>query len=232
MIQGFVLPALSDPDKRTLIRGSLAIAFLLLVSKGLPAYRAWAHDTAAARDEELGDAARGSALLASLPAIRDSLRARSGRALALAPTVLEGDGPGAASATLASLVTDAASDAGVSLGTLETRGDLTNGVNLPASLSARHHALVTVSVHGVLTGDVVGVGQFLSELEDAQELSAVRDLSISQPEPAAGSNQMETLHAEFTVVGLALAPESPRSAPPTVATRPPSTRSTSSRSSQ
>ena len=56
MIQGFVLPALSDPDKRTLIRGSLAIAFLLLVSKGLPAYRAWAHDTAAARDEELGDA--------------------------------------------------------------------------------------------------------------------------------------------------------------------------------
>ena len=201
------------------------------MSKGLPAYRAWAHDTAAARDEELGDAARGSALLASLPAIRDSLRARSGRALALAPTVLEGDGPGAASATLAH-GDGCRFDAGVSLGTLETRGDLTNGVNLPASLSARHHALVTVSVHGVLTGNVVGVGQFLSELEDAQELLAVRDLSISQPEPAAGSNQMETLHAEFTVVGLALAPESPRSAPPTVATRPPSTRSTSSRSSQ
>ena len=207
MIASLALPRLSDRDRRTLVRGGVSIAAVLILGKGVPAYRGWVRDTAQARTEELADETRATALIAAVPSLRDSLRARSTRALALAPAILDGNNPAAAAATLASLIGDAATDADVSLGALEPRSDARSGVNGSSATAPRGHVLAPVSVHGTLTGDVVGVSQFLSDLEHGPQLLSVRDLTISQSDPGAGSNEMETLHAEFTVVGLARAQE-------------------------
>jgi len=200
------LPSLSARDRRTLAGGGLAVTVVLLLGKGVPAWHAWERDSRASAAEVVADAARADQLLATYPALRDSLRARSARTLGIAPLVVEGDTPAAAAATLASFVSDAASDAGVKLGAVQPRSDGSGAPSTPPQRPAQRHAFVRVSVHGDLTGDVVGLAQFLGDLERGPTLLAVRDLTISQPEPQAPTTRMEALHAEFTVVGLALAP--------------------------
>ena len=101
-------------------------------------------------------------------------------------------------------MSDAATDAGVKLGSVQPRVD-SEPRTLGAARAPLHQAFARISVHGDAVGDVVALTQFLAELEHGPVLLAVRALSITQPEPAAPSSRMETLHAEFAVVGLARA---------------------------
>ncbi len=196
----------TERDRRTLSRGAVTISVLLLASKGVPAWFAWTRDTRMAAADVTAEAARADATIAAMPVLRDSLRARSGRALALAPLILEGDSPAASAAALGSLVSDAASDAGVRLGGIHPRVDSTTAAGSPARASGTHRgAFAEVVVQGELTGDIVGVTQFLADLEHGPALLRFRELTISQPEPAAPTSRMEALHVEFTVDGLALA---------------------------
>jgi hypothetical protein len=211
MITTLSMLRLSDRDRRTLIRGAGAIALLIGVGNGVPAWVALQHDTRASAAELAADAARADAEIAALPKLRDSLRARSARLNAIVPSLVAGDGPAASAAMLASLITDAANDAGTKLGALQPRVD-----SEPRPLGAGRggvaapRAFTRVSVHGDVTADVLGLTQFLAELEHGPVLLVVRELGITQPEPAAPSDRMETLHAEFAVVGLAPAAASTR----------------------
>jgi len=196
------VPELSSRDRRTLLRGAAVIAAVLFLAKGVPAWRRWREETGAAAQELAADAQQAETLLKTMPALRDSLRVRSARLQSLAPTIVPGDTPGSAAAALASLVGDAAGDAGVTLGGLEPRAD-TAEATLGAARSRTSSPFVRVSVHGQMTGDIVSIMQFLANIEHGPTILAIRELSITQAEPAASTTHMETLHGDVTVVGLA-----------------------------
>ena len=199
------LPTLSPRDRRTITIGAIVIGSVLLLGRGIPAWLEWTRDAQTSATELTADAARADALLATYPVIRDSLRTRSARVVATTLLVLDGDTPATAAATLASLVADAATDGGVTLGAVQPRADANALLTTPGRHLTQHQGFVRVTVHGDLTGDIVGIAQFLGDLERGQAIVSVRDLTISQPEPQAPNTRMELLHAEFTVVGLAIA---------------------------
>jgi type II secretion system (T2SS) protein M len=206
MIGSILAARLSDRDRRTLMYGAAAIAVLLLLTKGVPAWHAWQRDAEAGAIELAADAARSDAAIASYPLLHDSLRVRSARLLSLDSTIVTGTDPASAAASLATIVSDAAADAGVRLGAIQPRVD-SEPHSLGANRAPSHQVVAHVSVRGDAIGDVVALTQFLADLEHGPVLLAVRALSITQPEPAAPSSRMETLHADFTVVGLARAAE-------------------------
>jgi hypothetical protein len=135
--------------------------------------------------------------VASREALRDSMRVRAARFLALAPALLDGSSTAAASATLASLISGAAATADAKLGAVHARVDTSRRAG---STFAR------VSARADLTADVRGLSRFLLALERGPTLLAIRELSVTQPEPGAGADRPEMLRVELVVDGLALAP--------------------------
>lgn len=204
MTGGSLAARLSDRDRRTLMLGAIAIAALLLLTKGVPAWHAWQRDAEAGAIELATDAARSDAAIAAYPVLHDSLRVRSARLQALGSAIVAGADPASAAASLATIVSDAAADAGVKLGAVQPRVD-SEPHSLGANRAPSRQVFTHVSVRGDAIGDIVALTQFLADLEHGPALLAVRELSITQPEPAAPSNRMETLHADFAVVGLARA---------------------------
>ena len=197
-----LLSRLSDRDRRTLAMGLSVVTALLLLTKGGPMWIGWRRDAQASAVEMAADAARSDAVVAAYPVLRDSLHVRAHRLRSLDSTIVGGTDPASAAASLATIVSDAAADAGIKLGAVQPHVD-----SEPQSIGARqpatHQAFAHVSVRADALGDIVALTQFLADLEHGPVLLAVRSLSITQPEPAAPSSRMETLHAEFTVVGLA-----------------------------
>jgi type II secretion system (T2SS) protein M len=125
--------------------------------------------------------------------VQDSLKVRSARVVALAPAVLGGDSPATASATLAGIVSGAAARSNVRIGALQLSAD-----------TAARGIFTRVSVHGDAIGDIAGITAMLGALEGGPTLLAVRELSITQPEPGAPSDHAEALRVELAVVGLML----------------------------
>ena len=189
-------PAMNASHDRTVLTaGVLAIVALLVVGRGLPVWRDWqsaSRDSAAVVAQEL---ARTRATIAHARVTRDSLAARQRRYLALAPMLLRGETPAMGSATLASVVSSAATAASVRLGPVQVRSDTT-----------ARGAFRRVGVRAEVTGDVRGVGTFLSILERGPTLLAVRELAIAQLEPAAAPDRAEALHVQLSVEALMLAP--------------------------
>ena len=186
-------PRLGKRDRRALTIGAGAIALVLLLSRGVPAMLAWQRDTSRAADAREEQLTRATAALARVGAVRDSMRARGARIVALAPALISGDTPASASATLAGIISGAAALSNVKVGALQLHAD-----------TASRDAFVRVAVHGEATGDVTGVMSMLAALESGPTLLAVRELSITQPDVSAPADRMEALHVELTVEGLML----------------------------
>lgn len=184
---------LSRRDRRTLLLGGAVVALVLLAFRGVPAWRRWDADARASGTELVTATARAQADVRSLPALADSVAAREKRLVALAPLVLDGSTPAAAGASLASLVSGAAARANVALGTVQLQPD-----------TATTGTFVGVTVRGDATGDLPGIARMLALLEGGPELLAVREVSITQPEPGGPADRVETLRLEFAVQGLAL----------------------------
>ncbi|MDB4949561.1 MAG: hypothetical protein JWM27_2210, partial [Gemmatimonadetes bacterium] len=123
----------------------------------------------------------------------DSLDARRGRLVDLAPAILDGRTPAAAAATLAAIVSGAAAQAGMQLNAVQVRSD-----------SAGPGVFTRVAVQADATGDVRQVAHMLQLLERGPELLAVRGLSVTGAQPDSPDAQPEALHLELTVEGLAL----------------------------
>jgi hypothetical protein len=184
---------LDKRDRRVLVAGVLIIGAIISGSRGVPAWLGWQREARASAAEVQTELAHARAGAAARNAVHDSLAARGQRLLALAPALLSGDSPASAAATLAALVSGAAAQANVHLGAVQVRPD-----------SVARGAFTRVAVRASATGDVTGVTQMLLFLERGPTLLAVRELSITQPEPGAPADRAEALRLEFLVEGLVL----------------------------
>jgi hypothetical protein len=187
---------ISARDRRTLLLGASVIGSLIVLARGVPAWRGWVSEARAGAHEQVRAAADADALLTRARAARDTLAARNARYVALAPALVAGSTPAEASATLASLVSNAASLAGVKLGAVQLR---------PAADTAARRTFVRIGVHADIVGDIAGITTLLASLEHGPLRLRVRDVTVTQPDAAAPGDRVEALRAELTVEGLAMA---------------------------
>lgn len=200
-------PTLSPRDRRVLVVGGVLVAAMLLFGRGLPAYVSWRRAAMEEARLSVDDAAEAERAIRRLKPVLDSLDARRARFVDLAPAVLEGRTPAAAAGSLASLVGGAAAKAGVRVSSVQPRPD-----------SAGPGTFTRVSVRVDAAGDVYGLGAFLAALEGGPELLSVREIAVTQSDPAATPDRVEELRIELTVDGLALtAPGADPASPDSVA---------------
>jgi hypothetical protein len=182
---------LSARDRRTLTIGSFAIAFLVVVARGIPALRSWDADRKA---EAYSAAQRLASLrdgLAMLPTLRDSLRLRRDRLVALESSLLVGASPSAIAANLASELEDLADDNAVKVTALQLRAD---------TVATGGLARVDVRFTGI--ADVYGLAGFLRAAESDSTLLVVRDLSVAQAEPTAADGRPEALRVDMLLAAI------------------------------
>lgn len=185
--------ALSARDRRTLVLGLVGMAAIVGFGRGLPALRRWERarvEEAAAARAELRYAAAGERLL---PALRDSLRARRARAAALDSILIDATIAAEASAQLATMVTDFAEASEVKVTAVQIRQDSAMAKSPLLRVGARLSGM----------GDVTALSALLQNLEGGDTPFAVRELIVSQSEPAAPDTRPEILRFELLVEGLA-----------------------------
>ena len=182
---------MSVRDRRALTIGAAAIVGLTVLGRGLPALLSWERREAAIAEKRGADLALARVQITRARMVQDSARAHGARIVALAPLLLGGDSPATASATLAGILSGAAARANVRVGALQLHAD-----------TATRGPFVRVGVRGEVTGDIAGVTAMLASLERGPTMLAIRELSITQPEPAVASDHMEALHVELMVEGL------------------------------
>lgn len=202
-----MISRISGRDRRALAAGALVIALLVLLGRGLPAWRRWDADVRASAAEMAAEAARAEQAVRLLPTALDSLAARRARLVAVGRGALGGSSTAASAAALASLVSGAAARAGVQVGSVQVRPD-----------TASAGTFMPIAVRADGTGDLPAITRMLVLLEGAPELLAVRELSITQPSPGGPAEQPEALRIEISVEGLALA--RPGALPPASAAAP------------
>lgn len=182
--------ALSQRDRRTLVLGTSLIV-TMLVARALPMIRAWESQQIAEADAAAQDLRRLADGVRVLPAIRDSVRARQLRVSRLDSSGLSGESPAAIAAALSSNLEETADDNSLKVTTLQLQADSGTTLGL---------ARVQVRLTGVT--DVAGLAGFLRDVESGPALLVVRDLSVSQPEPAASDSKPEALRIDVLVAGL------------------------------
>jgi hypothetical protein len=185
----------SPRDRRVLLFGVVCISLILGLGRGLPAWRSWRTEARAAGAQLTGEVLQARASVSRHRLLRDSLNARRGRFIALAPLLLSGKTPAMGGAALASLIATAATAASVRLGPVQVQPD-----------TAARTVFSRVRVRADVTGDVRGVGTFISSLERGQTLLSIREISVSQLEPSAPPERAEALRVNLTVEGLMLTP--------------------------
>ena len=185
--------SLSPRDRRVLAIGAITVAVLVAGSKGMPAWLSWVRDTRAEAAELAREAARARSSVTTSGGLRDSLSARRARLGELAPSIIEGDTPAVAAGALLELLSNAAEESNVRLGSVQLRTDTTSRATFSR-----------VGVRADFTGDIIGVASMLYLLEGGAELLSIRELSITQPEPAAGDDRQEALRVSLLVEGLML----------------------------
>ena len=178
-------------DRRALAAGVVVVVLLIAFARGLPALRRWQADVRDSSAALTQEAARAQMTVARERTTRDSLAARQRRFIALAPLLLGGETPAMGSATLASLISTAATAASVRLGPVQVQAD-----------TVARGVFSRVGVRAEITGDIRGVSAFLSTLERGPTLVAVRELTIAQLEPAAAADRAEALHVTVAVEAL------------------------------
>lgn len=183
---------LSARDRRTAILGASAVGSLIAVSRGLPALAEWERVRVAASGDVVARVSSARANARMLSVLKDSLHARRDRLAAIDSAMLTGTSSAAAVATLASSLDEMAMRARVRVTAMQLRAD---------SATAGSIARVAVRVTG--TTDVAGLAAFLRAVEGSDAPLAVRELTVSQPEPAAPDSQPEALRIEVLVEGIA-----------------------------
>jgi hypothetical protein len=186
-------------DVRALIIGG-TILVTALAARGVPAWRAWTASSRASADLALAELDAARTAIALLPTVRDSLAARRALFASLGPSLLLAANPGTAAADLGSAVASAARTAGLSIGNVSVRGDTSTA-----------QAYARPSARGDARGDIAGLVQFLLSIELGPPHMAVRQLTVTQPEPGAPAARPEELRIEFVVEALAPTRRTPTS---------------------
>jgi hypothetical protein len=178
-------------DRRVLSIGALTVFLLVGLSRGLPALHAWERTrTTEARTAvvQLAELRNG---IESLPLMRESLLVRRARLVAIDSLLPAGVSPSAVAAAIAAILEQSADDNAVKLTTLQLRADTSARVGL---------ARVSVRLSGV--ADVTGLAGLLRSIEAGETPLVVRDLSVSQPDPAAPDSRPEALRFDVLVAGI------------------------------
>lgn len=178
-------------DRRTLVGGAVIVSVLVGSSRGLPALRAWTEDRtgrAQAAAEQLAAVKQG---MERLPALRESLVVRRARLAAIDSVLPAESTPSGVAAAVASALEDFADDNAVKLTTLQLRADTTVRAG---------RVRVSVRLGGVT--DVAGLAGLLRSIEAGETPLIVRDLSVSQPEPAAPDSKPEALRFDMLIAGI------------------------------
>jgi uncharacterized protein with GYD domain len=186
-------------DQRTAMVGSAFIVLALAGRHVIPAVAAWNAAQLSSAAEDRLRVGEGRAARLDLPRLRDSTRARRLRLDALDTMLLAAATPVEAAAALASTLEDIADSAPVRVASLQIRVDS----------ARRGFARVGVRISGA--ADVRGLADFLSVVEgDDPPWMAVRELSVTQSDPAATPNKPEALHVDLLVEALAIMRRAPR----------------------
>jgi hypothetical protein len=185
---------ISKRDLRALIRGTAAIGVIIALGRGLPAWRRW--EVSVRRDavSALHTIAIIEAGIGQIRAVRDSVAARQSRLDLLVERLFESRTVQEATAALALHVSDIAGSVEVKVNSLQLRAD--------SSFAKDGFARIAVRFSG--TGDVAGLSGLLVSLEGDSVLLAVRELSVTQPEPGAPDTKPEALRFELLIEGLAM----------------------------
>ena len=178
-------------DRRTLAIGLATVGTLLVLGRGLPAWRRWEAD---ARSAAVASANQLEVMQSAITTQQGTRRT----ALALRRQLdsLSDVYPSASSATvagaeLATFISDLGDESGVRVGSASVKPD-----TIVRSTFAR------VAVRISATGDAEGLAEYLRAIESSPQLLAVRELSVSQSDPGAPDSRAEALHFELLVEGL------------------------------
>jgi len=125
--------------------------------------------------------------------LQDTLVARNRRFLELEPYLLDGSTVAAATASLAGLVSSAATAANVRAGSVQVSAD---------SNPNRNFARITLRMQA--TADVRGLATMLASLERGPVLLRIGELQVNQPDPRATSDRPEIMQLGLVVHGIAL----------------------------
>jgi hypothetical protein len=187
---------LSTQDRRMLAIGVVAMAVLVGGGRGVPVLLRWTRDRRASAASVVEATARAEASVRHSRETQALLGVARTRLAAYDSATLTGSSPATAGAALAEIVSDAASDAEITLGSVQLRGD-----------SISRTALTRVAARASVSGDLNGIALFLETLEGVPELLAIRELSITQSGQPGVPGQPETLRAELLVEGVWRNPE-------------------------
>jgi len=182
----------SAKDRRTAVFGVVVVGSLFGFSRGLPALREWEKTRVADAAELAAKASSARANVRMLRTMRDSLSARKQRLAATDSAMLSGTSAAAAAADLASTLDEIATSSRVKIVSMQLRAD-----------SAAAGALTKVAVRVSGTTDVTGLAAFLRSVEANDSPLAVRELTVSQSDPAAPPGKPEALHVDVVVEALA-----------------------------
>jgi Type II secretion system (T2SS), protein M subtype b len=183
---------LSAKDRRTAVFGVVVVGSLIGFSRGLPALAEWERVRVAGASDLVAKASAARASVRMLGTLRDSLRARQQQLAAMDSSMLTGTSAAAAAADLASSVDQIATASRLKVASMQLRAD-----------SAVTGALATVAVRVSGTTDVAGLAAFLRTVEANDAPLVVRELTVSQSEPAAPQSKPEALHVDVVVEGIA-----------------------------
>jgi len=182
---------LSHRDRRTLTLGLCVVGTLLIVARGAPALRSWEGGRTAEAQSATQSLAALRGGLRILPQLRDSLRARQARLAALDSSLLIGATPAAIAAELATVLEDLADENALKVTALQLHADTVATAGL---------ARVEVRVTGIT--DITGLAGLLRAIESDATPLVVRDLSVSQPEPAGADARAEALRVDLLVASI------------------------------
>lgn len=204
-------PTASRSARRTILLGAMAMAAIVLVGRGVPAWRAAMREARAAATERQQELARARAVLARQQHTREALVARDSLMRALAATLLpRGADDEAPSRTLAALVSGAAAGADIRVSSTAVVEAADRDVAAPTRAGAPSRELrdtamlrrVAVRVAG--TGDVRGLASLLHTLERGPIRLNVRTVHVTPSDVLAGDDRPEALQIELLVEGLTI----------------------------
>jgi Type II secretion system (T2SS), protein M subtype b len=187
-----IAPSWSQRDRRTLAIGGVTLGALLGVGRGLPAWREWGgakRDVAFDALRQAAFATKGAKLL---PALTESLALREQRLAEVDAMILRGATIPEAGASLAGVLSDYADDRAIRLVSVQVRPD-----------SGAKDGFARVAVRATGVGDVAGITSLLQDIESGAPILAVRELVITQPDPAGLDGRAEALRFEMLIEGLA-----------------------------
>lgn len=182
-------------ERRTLIVGAALVMTMITLSRGLPAWRVWNDDAVRAAAEITAEAARAEASVHALRTTVDSLVARRERFEALAPKLVGVGSEAAIAGSLSLLVSGAARSAGVHVSSIHVGHD-----------TAEDAVVRRIWASADLEGDTRGIATLLARLEGGPKLLSIRELSITQPDPAAPADRPEALAVRVRIEGLMIDP--------------------------